>query len=380
MFITWRTYTATAGFSTQLEYVCALCGTRAAASVQAQGMGQSTAVYGAGGGGDQAAQGAEYNARANAIGALQHAPCPRCGGYQPVVTSRFQAFNDRVAKAKKRALPIAGAALAVTLLLGIVPAIRDLKHSSALLVTVVFGALSLASMVYAIARATGARPHVPWGQVHFWWGRPDGSSGWVPPPHVPPPALAPPSSAAGLGVAGSLIGGFATIIALAAWSASYEDVYVVDYQDRAVSIDGVDVTNEASTWSFDDKHVRKFSTRTGQPHTAVIAGVKYPLPETGTRGWVIAPDAKEHDVCFAEYEAVYGHTRIAGKPQWARIEPNASGVIVLSRSYDDLFKDSPKTQEVKSGSTVRRWELRTVSCESLDEDLAEDERKKSQGL
>lgn len=369
MFITWRTYTATAGFSTQLEYVCALCGTRATASVQAQGMGQSTAVYGAGGGGDQAAQGAHYAAQANAFGALQHAPCPRCGGYQPVVTSRFHDFNVRAARAAKRALPIAAAVFAGCMLLGIVPAIRDLKHSSSLLVTIVFGAIMVAGTTFAILRSQGARPSIPWGSVHFWWGRHDGSPGWVPPPHVPAPALAPPTSAPV--AAGFLAGiaGFIGVIALIVWAATFQRIYVVDMDDRPIMLDGADVTADADSSGLDDRHVRKVSARTGQSHEVTIGGVNYPLPDHGTYGWVVAPDAKKNDVCFVEYEVVYStssSTRAAAKPVLSRVEPDANGVIVIQRSYD-LFHDAPKTVEAKSGETVRRWELRTASCEALDE-------------
>lgn len=370
MFISWRTYTSTASFSTQLEYVCALCGTRAVAAVEAQGMGTSTAVYGAGGGGDQAAMGAQYAAQANAIGALQHAPCPRCGGYQPVVTSRFQAFNDRVAKCSKRALPIAAITFGAIMLLGIVPALRDLKYSSALLVTMVFGALCVAGTVFAVVRSPGARPTIPWANVQFWWGRHDGTAGWMPPPHIPAPPLAPPSSAnvAGGFLAG--IAGIAMLVSLAVWGSTYQKIYVVDWKDwgdRPISIDGVDVTSEAETYGFEDKHVRKLSARTGQSHEVVVAGVKYPLPGNGSHGWVVAPDAKENDVCFAEYEMVYGASSHY-EPKWSPLAPNGSGVLVLAKTYDDAFKDSPKTQQVKSGQSVTRWSLRTVSCESLEEE------------
>jgi len=371
-FIYRRVYTATAGFSSNLEYVCALCGTRATASVQAQGTSQSTAVYGVGGGADQASQGAHYAAQANAIGALQHAPCPRCGGYQPIVTTRFQAFNERVAKAKKRALPIAAAVAGVALLLGIVPAIRDLRYSSALLVTILLGAASLFGIVFAIARAPGVRPTIPWGSVHFWWGRHDGSVGWMPPPHVPAPALAPPSSLPVLfGVLGAIVG-FATLISLGIWSATFQKVYVVDWKDRPVLIDGENVTDDATTSGFEDKHVRKFSARSGMDHTVEIAGVKYTLPANASYGWVVAPDAKKNDVCFAEYEMVYG-APASYDPKWGPLEPNASGVLVLARSYDDPWQKSPKTQEVKAGETKHRWSIRTVSCDGLEEDKKKDE-------
>jgi hypothetical protein len=373
-FIYRRTYTATAAFSSQLDYVCALCGTHAVASVQAQGLSQSTAVYGMGGSADQASHGAHYAAQANAIGALQHAPCPRCGGYQPIVTSRFQAFNERAAKASKRALPIAAAVAAVALLIGIVPGIRDLKYSSALLVTVLLGVAALFAIVYAILRSPGPRPHIPYGAVHFWWGRHDGSVGWMPPPHVPAPPLAAPTSIPALGGTLGGLSAFACMIGLIVWAATFEHVYVVDYEDRAVTIDGADVTAQASTYGFVDKHVRRFDARTGQPHDVVIAGVKYSLPNN-THGWVVAPEAKQHDVCFMEYEAVYGGTK-GVKPHVNVVELPANGVMVLMRSYDDMFQDSPKTQEVKAGETKRRWELRTVSCESLDEETKDDDAKK----
>src|SRR5687767_12258367 len=129
-FVTWRTYTATAGFSTQLEYTCAICGTRAVAAVETQGVGTSTAVYGAGGGAEQAQNGAAMAARANGIAALQHAPCPRCGSHQPIVTQRFASFAESEKKKKGRALPIAAIVAGGALAIGAVPAIADLRHSS----------------------------------------------------------------------------------------------------------------------------------------------------------------------------------------------------------------------------------------------------------
>lgn len=377
-FIYRRTYTATAAFSSQLDYVCALCGTRAVASVQAQGTSQSTAVYGVGGSADQASYGAHYAAQANGYSALQHAPCPRCGGYQPVVTSRFAAFGERVAKAKKRALPIAGAVAGVALLLLIVPAIRDLQYSSALLVTVLAGVASLFGIVYAVLRSPGPRPQVPYANVHFWWGRHDGTVGWTPPPHVPAPPLPPPTSAVALAGTFGGIAALVSFIGLIAWAATYEKIYVVDFKDRAVVVDGIDVTSDASTYEFEDKHVRKFSARSGKAHEVEIGGVKYPLASTTSNGWVVAPDAKENDLCFAEYEMVYGGSS-KYEPKWSRLELDAHGVLSLGRSYDDAFKDSPKTQQVKSGETVRRWSLRTVSCESLDEEK-DGKTEKSQDL
>ena len=362
MFITWRTYTATAGFSTQLEYVCALCGTRATAMVEAQGVGTSTAVYGAGGGGAQAQDAAAYTARANAIGALQHAPCPHCGGYQPIVTTRFAQYAERVAKTKKRSLPIAAIAAGLLLVIGVVPALMDLKHSSALIVTVVTGAIATFALLYAILSQAGPRPGFPFGFVHFWWGRPDGSVGWMPPPPVPPPTLPPPSPAGVVGGVGTAIFGLASFVAFLVWTSTYERVYIVDDGKTPIIADGVDVTNKATTSSFEDSGIRRIEVRSGsQQHRVDIGGKSYVLPTNAAYGWLIAPNAKARDICFAEMEMVYGGSSRV-EPAYNPLEPNKDDILVLPRSYDDPFKNSPKTQEVKSGETVRRWSIRTVRC------------------
>lgn len=117
---------------------------------------------------------------------------------------------------------------------------------------------------------------------------------------------------------------------------------------------------------FKDYHVRKFETRSGKEHQVVVAGKRYDLRGNGSNGWVVAPEAKEHDVCFAGYEMVYGGPKHV-VPRWSALEPH-DGVLVLNKKYD-AFTDSPKTQEVKAGETVRRWSLRTVSCDALEEEM-----------
>jgi len=364
-FVSYRTYRATAGLTTQLEYCCAMCGTRATANIETQGSGQSVNLYGIGNGAMSAEQGAQAAARGNAIAALQSAPCPRCGSYQPTILQRFAHYANDIAKKKARALPIAAVVAGLVFLAGVVPAIRDLKYSSALLVTMVFTGLTVFSLVYAIARWPGQRPMVPMANLHFWWGRHDGSVGWTPPPHVPLPAIPMPGSTHALGLAGMVLFGFVSLIALIVYGTTFENVYVVDLKDRAVVIDGVEVTPEPG--DFHDKHVQRYSVRSGkQQHKVETAGQTFLLPTNASYGWVVAPEAPKDDVCFLEEETVYGGSSNV-KPGYGILEPKG-GILVLNRSYDDTWKESPKTQEVKQGSTVHRWSIRAVSCQGLEED------------
>lgn len=129
-----------------------------------------------------------------------------------------------MAKKRKRSLPLAAIAGALVLLAGIVPAVMDLRHSCALLVAVATGAAGVFGLVYAVSAVPPPRPSIPMGAVHFWWGRHDGSVGWVPPPHVPPPALARPSSWHVLGGASAAVLGLASLIGVVAWAATFEAV------------------------------------------------------------------------------------------------------------------------------------------------------------
>jgi hypothetical protein len=360
MFITWRTYTATAGFSAQLEYVCALCHARATASVETQGVGTTTAVYGLGADHDHAARVAEMHARTSAIRLLQHAPCPRCGAYQPAVTIPVAAQTERLAKKKRIALPIALALAALVLVAGAYPAVTDLRWSSALLVAVSALAVAAFGLAYGITAWPPARPAWPFGATYFWWGRPDGSVGWVPPPPVPPPAVALPSAVPGAAVMVGILSALISVGGFIGWSATFEDVFLVEDAPSDVRLDGAVLSEGAFRTRGLDPGVRRFQVRSGARHLVEVAGASHELEAGAGRGWVIAPDAQARDVCFAEIETIYGKS--PAEPAFTLLEP-VNDMLVLVRAYDDRFQPSPKAQKVKSGQTVRRLAIRTASCD-----------------
>jgi hypothetical protein len=308
---------------------------------------------------------AEGSARVHAAAALRQAACPSCRRNHPEVIARYAEFNAKVAKAKRRALPVGAAVFLLAAVIGAGPAVRELAHSKALLGIVLLAAAALGALTYALLRAPGKRPELPWGSVRFWGAREDGSFDWMPSPDVPLPTLARASHAPAAAV---LIGGLAAIAALgmfAVWRRTFTNVYVVDVKDRAVTIDGIDVTRDGSRRGIHDDHVRRFDVRRGKgdEHTVVVGDVTYRLRHDGPFGWVVASNAKANDICFVEREAVYGRDD-GKKPVMERIEPVA-GVIELARYYDDPFKGAPESVEVEAGRTVRRWAIRTISCESL---------------
>lgn len=367
MFITTRTYTATRAISRQLEYACAHCGARAAATVEATATAQSRAVYGVGGSANAAAQSANSAAEHQAFRALQEAPCPRCGRYQPQLEASFKAYADGVARTKRRRLPLAAFVALLVIGAGIVPAIRDLAISSALLITVLLAAAAAFGIALAVFGAPPRRPVPPHARIHFWWGLPDGSVGWVPPPPVPLPSL--PSHPI-VHVVGVLAGGalgIASLVALGAYSSTFEDVFVVDGSATPIVVDGVDVTKDVSAHSAHDTSYRRLSVRSDRDHRLELAGVTYALGKDASHGWLVVPSTVGSDRCFSEEESIYGRT--SAEPQFAELTAK-DGVIALPRGgYGNLFEVPRKTVLLNEHESVRHvWSLRSRPCAEMAEE------------
>lgn len=247
------------------------------------------------------------------------------------------------------------------LLAGIVPAVRDLRHSSALLVALLAGVATASALVFAASAVPPPRPATPPGGVMFWWRLPDGSEGWVPPPATPAPELPPPSRAWAIACGAAAIAGLGAVVASAVWVETFVPVFVVDTHARPIAIDGEDVTGDARTSGLEDAHVRKLTVRKGADHVVETAGAKLVLLRSHHDGWVVAPDAEAQDICFVEIETAYGPAKTI-EPGWHVLEPR-DGLLVLPRRYDDHFKASPAYVDRDS---ARRWAVRTTPCSAPD--------------
>jgi hypothetical protein len=366
MYITTRTYTATQAVARQFEYACAHCGVRATAGVEATATAQSKAVYGVGGSADSAARSAHALAEHNAIRALREAPCPQCGRYQPALEARYRAYADGVARTKRRRLPLAALVALVVLGLGLRSAIRDLSTSNALLVTMLLASATGFSFALAGFGSPPTRPTPPSARVHFWWGSPDGSVGWRPPPSVPLPSIPAHPVVHVLGiVAGGLLA-LATMISLGAYSSTFEKVYVIDTGTTPIRIDSVDVTNDVVSLRASDGNYRQVSVRTGKDHRLELAGVAYALGKEAPNGWLVVPDAVAQERCFSEEESIYGTSE--DEPKYGELTPK-NGVVVLPRSYTNVFDEPRKQVLLRKNETVRHvWSLRSHPCAETTED------------
>src|SRR4029079_8789352 len=133
VFITWRNFTATTGpIEHRFDYRCERCGAEAAAVVRTVGSHTSTAVYGTGGSAQAAQEGAVQAAHANIVSAMRSVACPACHSVSPAVAESMEAARARVEARRRRRFPIAAIATGITLALGAVPAVIDLRSSAAL--------------------------------------------------------------------------------------------------------------------------------------------------------------------------------------------------------------------------------------------------------
>ena len=222
MFVSWRTYRATTGtVENRFAFECQHCGAQTVALVQSVGEMTSTALYGAVGGSAEAARiGAQTAAYGNAIRGLQDASCPRCSGFQPAFTAML---DQRAAIAKQkemRALPIAAAMAALIALALAYPAVKDLRHSSALLTMSIALTVAAFGVSYAMLRWPPRVPTPPKANVYFWWARPGEAPGWLPPPTARPFISEPSRALPALALMTGAPAGLVALVALLVWTAS----------------------------------------------------------------------------------------------------------------------------------------------------------------
>jgi hypothetical protein len=395
VFISSTTYTARTGvLDFPFTYTCGRCGTSAAALVRAEGTGKAVRLYGVGDGAADARRVAALTAQTQATRAIMSAACPCCGALQQALMGEHQRAQATLARRLKLRIPIA---LGLALLAGgllVVPAVRDLAYSSGLLFTALGLALGLGGLVFAIfsRRENVTRPNT--GSVWFWWTVPshEGAyragppeAAWMPPP---PPAFVPRvDQPAGwplaLGILATLTGVVLAFGGLIAWGASSETVYVASSEPGGaaltVRVDGEEVAQvAASSKTRDDVGWERISIRHGATRTVEITSPsggrwQYALdPKAAKNGWLLAPDAMKHGLCLVGSKVVYGKSAAvapSSDDDDELLNKGSEGPIALSRSYDYLFSEAPKSISMdKNAQSAVRWELRALDCGKLAED------------
>jgi len=377
------TYRARTGpVDSRMMYPCGHCGVQSTAMVRTEGSASSVAVYGAGGSAEIARRKAFEIAHASALKALKTTACPSCRQLQPFVLAEFTEAERKIRWRRKVGLPIAVGLAAAAGLLVAIPGILDIGHSVGLLVTALGVLLAVGGVGIGSALRRWRSPLRPVGAVWFWWSPPPGyrdsaAAQWsaAQPPASVPPVTQPPAHALATGLLVAGLGAVLSLGGLIAWAASFEGVYVLNPSATSalvVHVDGKEVGRVAASGPSPSRDVvyERFEVRAGQPHRLELTGATdpstkhaYALDAAGApHGWLVAPDGLAAGLCVLASEAVYG----IGEPAEPELLNLKGDLVKLSRSYDDVFEAAPSSMST-SESTVRRWTLRAMTCDSLED-------------
>lgn len=368
MFVSWRTYRAQTGVvETELPFGCQRCGAQCPMRVRTQGLGSSTALYGAiGGGADQARQAAVGNAQANAHQAARFVRCPQCGA--TAHDAFHAALVDRSETRTKRALPYAAALGGATALvlggLGLLDAGVTLSPTVA--------GLGVAALLFGLVLATMSRPlpmvGPPMAEVWLSWTTAQGPQ-WIPGQLAAPQRAASRGTATVVGVLSAVFGGIVALVALGMWASTFGTLYVLETSGKTsidVKVDGV--TASATTRATKDAalfsgNLFSVSVRTNKPHTIVVDGLTHEL--TGKGDWLFVTGKEARDVCLYEREAIYSAS--PGDPSTPTMLSKGGGVVInLPHSYQHLLEPPPASVTVKQGQSERRWVLRAFKCSDMN--------------
>lgn len=361
-FLNNRASSSTGWVDLVLGYLCPRCGARTQAMSRVLGSSTGASPY-------EAYARAQQVAWGKAQQGIYFAACPQCGQNHPDAVAAMEKQHRAGERNRKWRLPVALALAVVVFVVGIVPAVRDLKYSSGLAILV----LSLIVFVGALALALFSVPKKPLlpenALVWFWWNAAGHAPAWLPAPA--PSNLPPPPKKEGwlfgtsLALAG--LGALASFGALIVLEKSSHDLWVVVPNMAPVGtvrVDGKDMPFKVERPMGEAVAYGKITIRGDGP----ARRVEWIDPATGTRtiplptskhGWVLSPRGRERDLCFAETHTVYG----AGKsPQATTLLDNHTDLVVASRRYDHWFEEAPKTLYVDNGQSKERWAFRAVSC------------------
>jgi hypothetical protein len=376
----WKTYRAGTGIVEHpFDFACSRCGHHAPAVVRNGAEGTATSLFGVGGDAELATRRAQNAARAHAVRAFACAACPRCRTLQPTILKRFQALTRAEARRSRLRLPAALVATLFTAFLLGLPALLDLKNSSALMWMAIGLAVLAGASVYCVLAWPLPPPRFLQGDVWMAQAALGGGQEWV---KVPPPRFDPrgPQPSRWPALASLVFATSASALAmfsLHVFMNSYQTVYVADSLrngDLRVRVDGRDRGRLSgvlsSVTSKDDVEFLDFSVRKGRSHTIeLLDGHGAPLGTYTLDGnklqsaWVLAPSGVQNDLCVAEVQEVYG---AQGDRAPVSVLNRAGDLTALRRAhYREVLHTPPSEVSGKQKNGVRHWTVRAVSCRAL---------------
>lgn len=387
-----RTFTASSGVvEHRFDYACTSCAEVVPALVRTSATGAARSIGGFGGDAKVARQQALDVAHARAARAVAEACCPRCGALPTSVRSERLLRHRRLARARRYALPIALLAGIAPLASLTYPAVADLTVSSALLVFTCALAVAMFTTAHALVGWHARSTPEAEATIFFW--RPDAgvrAPSWAHAPQPAPPAD-PPNTVASIELGVAAVAWVVVALALFAFASTYRAIYVIDAAAAGgiihARVDGYDVP--LTTVGAEDVRVRRLTVRTGQAHRVDLvddAGMllsSYAVARSSIvdAAPLLVTVEGAGRVCFVESESVYGRPDAAPREGAAPgsatakarlVVPDGQGIVTLSRQYEDLFRESPPSQEIRAGEVVSRWALRAVPCASIDGSVARD--------
>ena len=254
-----------------------------------------------------------------------------------------------------------------------IPAIRDLRQSVLLGVVATSAALAVAGLVFAILSSRVVTPstnpsgvwfsHDPRPGMNTWFPAQAGAAPFVEQADRGPRALA----LVTMGVTA-----LSALIALIMWSETFRKVHLVSAEgtDLTFRVDGGPLQTVAQS-AAEDAPTATFEVRTGATHQVTVKGKSdrestFQLdPSVARHGWVLAPHARERDLCLTSITWYYGTTpRDDGKI----LNEDGSELLVLSNSFDFMFEQPPSKVETQNGASATRTSLRAFDCTGLDHD------------
>ncbi len=347
-------------------FLCARCGLSTAAMVRTLGHGSGRSHWAAQASAQAAADGFAYRA-------VSAAACPHCSALQPSIHDQFARAAK---KAKRRAalrIPVTVALAILVAILLAIPAIRDLRQSVLLGVVATSAALAVAGLVFAILSSRVVTPstnpagvwfsHDPRPGMNTWFPAQAGAAPFVEQAGRGPRALA----LVTMGVTA-----LSALIALIMWSETFRKVHLVSAEgtDLTFRVDGGPLQTVAQS-AAEDAPTAKFEVRTGATHQVTVKGKSgrestFQLdPSVARHGWVLAPHARERDLCLTSITWYYGTTP---KDDGQILNEDGSELVVLSNSFDFMFEQPPSKVETQNGASATRTSLRAFDCAGLDHD------------
>lgn len=362
---------ATGPLDRYFTFLCAHCAATIPAMVRTYGAASAANL-------PEAQRRAHMAADAHAHRVVAAAGCPACGQLQPAITDQLARAAKSAARRTMFRLPIAGVLALLAGVLLAIPAVADLRHSVALSIVAFCAAAAIGALTFAILSLPVPRPlMVPSG---LWFSRDpsQGPSSWFPAQPGPMPIIAsatPASRIAAFATAGVMA--VAAVLALVGWRTTFRDVWVVSTEgtsgDLKVRIDGVDVGGvTAAGGGWQDAPAVSFEVRSGSSHRLVVVDadnreLTYDLdPSSARHGWVIAPHARERDLCLASITWYYGMKPKTGNDRLLN-QTGAGDFVELHDRFDYMFVAAPATIEIKNGGETRST-LRAFDCAALERD------------